>query len=483
MRYSIIIEPFAIFSRAYGFGEFEIPDFEKLFYKSKRYLGFRPDLDWIVQVLGLNGENHLSSNIKFSGDKTHPIDPRMFPLERTIETDENPLIQLVRTYGRGYVVPEVKIERGNTPIKGGLAVKGTGLEGWAKDNKSWMVEENQHRGVVAGSVPEDSFVRDIVGEAWAIEASLYIPIFVYATKHFNRYRIARFWKCPYRIWELSSVPFRVGPDASQSILLMNWRVELYFAMAFKDRIRIRATECIGQISDSNLPKSWLENFRRRIITNIARLTAAEFQLLPNMFHLANISYEGETSGFDRILGPRKLFSNFALGILNALIETWTATGWVSIVLGIQHETFDKFFSDFKDILSSLKPDKEVSSFFLRKDSVSKIYNDTYGKALNYLLKDLLFSFRFEDDIKNLLNSISIFLQGLNKIYSGDIQTIDKLEQWEMTNNFIVAEKTRIQHDVGGDYLGGDSSKFQKKLQMQINSSKIYVSLLSEIIGK
>jgi len=207
-----------------------------------------------------------------------------------------------------------------------------------------------------------------------------------------------------------------------------------------------------------------------------------------MFHLANISYEGEVSGFERIIGPRRCFPNFTLGILMALIEAWTAVGWVSACLGIVPVTFNSFFENYKSILSNLNPESEITNLCLTTKNVSGTYKnirglnttDAYGNDITERMQKMLFAYRYPNDINNFINAVTLFLNGLHKIYSGEIETMDTLRKWEKKNKFSAAEQIRIQNDVGGDYLEGNRNRFIIKKGQQFKSSNEYLSMLSKM---
>jgi len=349
---------------------------------------------------------------------------------------------------------------------GALAVKGSGVEAWATDNKHWVIKENKKHGLVIGRVPRENFVNDLWGEFWALGAGLKCPRTIFCAKTRAGYQIGRFWHCPYRLWELTSGPFRIGPDVSQGFITLNWGIELAFALKYRHVISARAHDCIREASNHVRNAVYFAAFERTLTQNIAKLTIHECQLSPFAFHLANIAYSGETTGFDRLEGPFSMINAFRLGILTGLLEIWAAISWLRAATGKFALPFTELFHRFQEELEASGVRNGTSKFFLDGDDVNKVFSDARTGRLKEPLYPLFFSVRSKGDIRMFIAACETFFAGLTKAFSGDFTDLADLHSWRDHVNFARCEEVRICQSMAGDVLGARKKKFLRRVRKQ-----------------
>lgn len=478
MRYAFQNPHYTYTSDEYWPVPFSVPNFERLLSAGRNRKRQMPDAAELIKGIGFDNSSHITSRASFPEHDKLLLFPKrhLIPLCRTGEHGSDFNVEIVRSYGRGYVQPNVRINLDGREESGALAIKGSGVGAWAMDNKHWVVQENQKRGLIIGLHQEQSFVHDLLGEFWARKAGLKCPVTVYCAKRKQGYQVGRLWHCPYRLWELTSGPFRFGPRISQPFVLLNWGIELAFALKHRDTISARADECFGKLSAAtNIGRvDHVASLERNLIQNIVKLTVHGYQLLPFALHLANIAYSGETTGFDRIQGPFSRVEAFRLGILTGLLETWAAISWVRSIMGKSPLPFWKFFQEFQQQIEA--SGTSTARSFLEASHASEVFSKVnIGRRLEPPLELLFFSVRSEGDIENFVFACETFFDGLMRTFSGEFDNLRDLYSWRGRVDFARCEEVRISQSMAGDILRGRRTQFLCRVREEHMLEKRYVT--------
>ena len=469
-RYAFYQPQYSYQCSKYGPVKFSLPNFERLFIAERRNHQRVPKSFEVIQALGLDHTSHISSHVSFL--KHGNVQPRALkkkeciPLSRIEGSAPGNSVEVVHSYGRGYVQPNIRIKLNGQETTGTLAVKGAGVEGWATKNKHWIVQEHQKRGVIHGKVLKKNFVDDLFGEFWAKKAGICCPVTVYLAKRGQGYQVGRLWRCPYRVWELTSGPFRFGPWVSQAFVMMHWGVELRFAVKYRDLILARARYCIRKAAIDSDGEGYFDSLENILIRNVASLAASEYQLAPFTFHLANIGYSGETTGFDRIRGPYWKSGPFRLGVLGGLIENWAAISWLRSIMGLDSLSFSEFFNRFQEQLRDLGADRRIRRLFNSGRTVSKVFSGVEMEGSEASLFPMPFAVRNEGDIETFLAACETFFEGLLKAFSGEIEGVSDLKGWSSRVDFNQCESVRVSQWMAGDILGPKRTEFLQRVRAQ-----------------
>lgn len=373
-------------------------------------------------------------------------------------------VEAVRSYGRGYVQPGVVLKTRDGAVRGLLAVKGSGVEGWARDNADWVRQENGHRDVELGRVGTADLLRDLAGEMRCLVAGVSAPPTVAVSGRPGQYRVARLWRCPYRIWELTSSCFRRGPLATQSALLLNWQVELVFALAHREPLSARARSVIG-VSDPAGEPSPAAAAGPAVAAAIARLCACDYQLAPYAFHLANIAYSGETSGYDRIMAPARCPGTAARGVITALVESWLAIAWLQAVVGAPRYSLDCHYAAFLAALRTCAAGTRTRNRYDAARGLAGVAADLPPVAADDpLLTGLPLSRRRPGDFEQWIDAADTLIDGLRAIYSGAIDTLSDLRRWQERADFDRCEDIRHEQAFGGPPEPHVRDRYRARLQ-------------------
>jgi hypothetical protein len=443
MRATVRAPRYAQTSRAYRSIRFAVPDFHALLLSSREATA--RDRRAVLSTLGLRPGSHLSTRVNQASAPPEAL----VPLARSRRAGATRPVEVVRSYGRGYVIPGVRLDIDGVAASGGLAVKGAGIEGWAVANQQWIARENAGRGLIPGRVAEENAAGDLWGEFWARTAGLTCPATVYCARRRNTYQHARLWRSPYRIWELTSGPFRTGPHITQAFVHLNWSVELAFAATYRKVIRARARQRLAALS-SNGYEAAMRATARTVLDNVVRLTAADLQLSPFTLHLANIAYSGETTGFDRMKGPFAHPGTFRLGVLMTLIEAWAALAWLGAAAGGRPLRFDTFFRRFQEQLEASGARRATARLFLGGRRVERAFTDLGTCDFAVSRDRFLFARRHPDDIRRFIAACETFFDGLRDAFDGGFQAIRDLRRWQRRVKFSDVEETRIWQSKGGE---------------------------------
>ncbi|MDW9366950.1 hypothetical protein GOB34_04215 [Sinorhizobium meliloti] len=308
-------------------------------------------------------------------------------------------------------------------------------------------------------------VRDISGEYLATTAGLRAPRTVYVAKVEDGYQIARLWACPYRIWELTSGPWRTGPLVSECFFILNWGIELIYALRFRETIseqaRGRLAACHGGSTDV---EGTISRIEQSLLENVARAAARSLQLLPFAFHLANASYSGETSGFDRISCSTENATPRRLGILCALYDTWAASSWIRAASGAGTIPFCRHLKSFQEIFSSICSEHMADPFFLRSSDIDVLFRNEGNKLLSHPLRQLPFSVRQDGDIQRFTEAAEVFFAGLSSIFNGELKDVKQMNRWLDQVDFEAIEGQRIFQWFSGDISGNRRTAYRQKLR-------------------
>lgn len=437
---------FAQASRAYRPVAFSVPDFDALL--SVRP-GFPRQRRAVLAALGLDRAAHVSSRVDPSSAPAHALTP----LGRTRRRGAGDPVEIVRSFGRGYVIPGLTLHVDGRARTGGLAVKGSGLEAWAAANRRWVERENVGRDLILGRVSRENAAGDLWGEFWARRAGVSCPITVYCARRGHVFQHARFWRCPYRVWELTSGPFRLGPGVTQAFVHLNWSLELAFALTYREPIRARARHCLESLS----PKGYrvaLGAMADTVLDNVVKLTAAGLQFSPYTLHLANIGYSGETTGFDRLKGPFAHPDAFRLGVLTTLVEVWAAVSWLGAAVDGGTPRFAPFFRRFQERLAASGAPRDIAHSFLQGGTVERVFArvDVGGLCIGH--DAFLFARRQDGDIAAFLAACERFFAGLRMALEGGLRTVRDLDRWRDRAHFARAEETRVWQSKGGTLASG-----------------------------
>lgn len=442
------------------------------------FKNFKPsaDIDTILNQLGLDGIPIVSSRFSMAESSSVPIYPLGRPQEDGTDFLPTFTVELVQSYGRGHVrnVPELELFDGH-PAFGKIAVKGGGVEGWVNRNRTWFDKEHGKRGVKTGISTDADLLFDLNGEYLSNKIGLRSPKTLFVAQIEDGYQIGRLWECPYRIWEISSGPWRTGSLVSECFFIVNWGVELIYALKFKHKVqsqvKSRLTSCGSGFETVEMAVSCLEN---KLLNNVALAALMPVQLLPFAFHLANISYLGETSGFDRIVGPGSSMTARRLGILCALFDTWAAVSWVRATSGLGHVNFDKYFASFQSVLSSHNGKSPIEPFFLWSRDLDKLFHGEQSCRYSGRLFNMPFSVRQNGDIRRFTRAAETFFNGLTAIYNDEIADLEELKIWLEKVSFDKIEEQRILQWFCGDIQGSRKTSFNMKIDQHRNLLKIFL---------
>lgn len=478
MEFAILDRPFSLQSCSYAPADFKVPCYETLIRDHGRFLVKGIDEALVAELLGLQEGSHLTRTMEDLISDGEQDRDHLKPLQAAPAGEGSLCVENVRSYGRGYVVPNIARDGG-----GGydLAVKGAGASGWVLENMSYVERENANRGLVIGRQTDQVTVKELLGEHWTTPLGIKQPKLAYVADCGQGYCIGRLWRSPERLWELTSTPFRVGPDAAQAIVLLTWGVELRHALAHRGAIRERAQSCFARAIDGQTNGERIAAFDRTLINTIASITGADLQLGPWIFHLANVSYSGETSGFDRIIGPYARYTNnvFFLSALGSIIELWAASNWLRAILGLELNGFVDWFDACREEMKRIAPESRISKAFNAKSTVERIYDGISTRISNPRHVGLFFARRHKGDIASFCNAIYTFQSGLKKIFAGEINSWDELARWEDSIDMAAVERVRLKQTVSGQYAFELSYKYAERLRSYEQLIKGFVPLFEE----
>ena len=465
MRAEIIDAPFAQMSRHWQPCPFTPPDIDFIMDKSRRYFHTRPNSKDVRDMLDLNEGGHIANWVD---PGQHVV---LAPL-RPAKTEGPLQIEEVRSYGRGYVM---QLNTSDTVLH--IAVKGAGISGWARDNLEHLIQENQHRGVRAGAVPDEGGIKDIVGEYRVRQTGAQVPRTAFITQSDRLYQIGRHWENPYRIWELTSAPFRFGPDVSQTIALLNWPIELRHALVCRDKIAARAARCL-RLTGEGSAQTQMARAQTRVTDTLARLAAADLGLSAWTFHLANIAYSGESSGYDRVLEPGGDAGLFMLGILGAEIESWAAINWLRAVCGLPLTNFDTWHAGFVAQVRN----HDLACRFLRSVRPGKptqAFDGFDGTGAGFGYNGLAFVRRNDGDVAAYCDAIFTFQTGLRDIFEGKIAALGDLERWEAAVDLHRLDQIRIAQSLSGQHAHEQRDRYRMKLRQNLDLQRALFPLYAE----
>jgi hypothetical protein len=255
---------------------------------------------------------------------------------------------------------------------------------------------------------------------------------------------------------------------------LNWGIELIYALQWQKRISDRAKCCIARCHGSHVGiEEAIQRIEQSLLENVAYAVKHSMQLCPFAFHLANISYSGETSGFDRIVGPSVHGTQAHLGILCALFDTWAASSWLRVTLGLQIVGFRRHNEKFRNILDIAISAMQADRFFLQSDDIDKLFRYEESILLPPPFQQLPFSVRSEGDIDRFIDAAETFFSGLAKIFDGEISDFDQLDQWLHKVNFENCEAQRVLQWFSGETSRGRRSAYQQKVRRHKQMFALY----------
>ena len=458
------LPPYAQTSRSYRATPYSVPNFDALL---RTRSGSARERRAVLRTLGLSADSHLTEHV----DRSSAPDAAILPLAPRRHRGGRHVVEIVRSYGRGYVIPRVALQTSHGPLHGGIAVKGAGLAAWARTNRRWIERETAGHGLVLGHVARDNTANDLWGEFWSRQAGLTCPTTVYCARRGRVYQHARLWRCPYRIWELTAGPFRRGPDVTQPFTRLNWGVELTFALAYRDGIQQRAAACLASLSGAAAAVRVLEE---TVLDNVVRLTARGIQLSPYTLHLANIGYTGESTGFDRMKGPYTFRDAFQLGVLMAILESWAAISWLGAVAGRRTPRFNAFFTAFQTALAASGAPRPTVQLFLNGDTAADVFTRVNVAGFAVSRDRFLFTRRRPSDVDAYVSACETFFRGLRMVFRNELRTPRDLRRWRRQVHFTELEQLRVWQGKGGDL---SQTAFQRLAYEQQALDRAYEAVL------
>jgi hypothetical protein len=99
---------------------------------------------------------------------------------------------IVRTYGRGYVMPCIRLKVRSEIWEGHVAVKGSGIAASVGDNLDWVRSETGRNAVTLGEIDARAMALDLSGEALCRSSDISGPRIVSAVKLTGRTRLHAF---------------------------------------------------------------------------------------------------------------------------------------------------------------------------------------------------------------------------------------------------------------------------------------------------
>lgn len=436
-RYGFIDPRFVSWSTSYRPASYDEVDFPSLL---EPYLPNGWTAQEIVDALGLaDGSIHLR------GTADGPL-----PLERSRKGTHR--VQVVRSYGRGCVQPGLRVQAGAGILAGDLALKGSGIEAWVRDNLVWIRQETASRDLDLGGVTRRSTALDLVGEALLRRAGATCPRTVLVARLRQGYQIGRLWSCPYRLWELTSGPHRLGPGVSQAFVELIWPVELYFSLRYRQMLRERAERCLAHTGSTP------ESFENRLLETLARAAAGDVQLLPFAFHLANIAYSGEVSGFDR--ARQRADDWFLRGLACALVDIWAACNLLSCVLMGRARSLDALKDRWLERLESVGAHRAIVDHFAPPlESVLTTAGDVPRRRPHHRY---LFSRQHAGDVSRFFAAAKDHFEGLIRIFTESIQDLADLDRW--LAGHPPDHEARLTQCYAGDIEGTQRGSYLKSLR-------------------